>query len=501
MYIAPNSVIRVLKDCPLDNTYDHSIYFGSRDAQTDYFRGLTKYVFTEQTYQRVKRGYMRVGRKAEDLYDCNYIMFQNTSFGNKWFYAFITSVEYLGNEVSEIQFEIDVLQTWFFDYTLGECFIEREHAASDGIGENIVPEKLELGEYITEDFDASGVLGGKSIVVAATFDGSYNKVSGGYYGGIFSGLYFNVFENSPSGASACANFITNAEQKADGIVSVFLMPTAMVTAMGSSAKSIEFSKSKFYGVTRADGSRVKNNKLLTYPYNFLYVTNMQGSYAEFHYELFSSDSCTFNVAGDMSPYPSVVLCPTNYKGALANYDEKMVLSGYPQLSYNTDSFRMWLGANAGNIALNACSAAIGADIGSMYGDASLASAGLARATGLLATVYDKSRMPNQAKGGGGSQTMAAIGLMDFAFMHKHIRPQFATMIDDFFNMYGYATHRVKRPNRNVRPYWTYTKTVSCVAEGSVPADDMNKICRIYDAGITFWTNGANIGNYSLDNSV
>lgn len=48
-----------------------------------------------------------VGINAENLYDCNYIMFQNASFGTKWFYAFITSVAYENNETSRITMEID----------------------------------------------------------------------------------------------------------------------------------------------------------------------------------------------------------------------------------------------------------------------------------------------------------------------------------------------------------------------------------------------------------
>ena len=75
MYIEPNTVIRILHNCPLDKTYDHTIYFNSENAQISYFQGLTKYTFTEQTYQRVQRGKARVQRKAEDLYDCNYMMF------------------------------------------------------------------------------------------------------------------------------------------------------------------------------------------------------------------------------------------------------------------------------------------------------------------------------------------------------------------------------------------------------------------------------------------
>ena len=67
-------------------------------------------------------------------------------------------------------------------------------------------------------------------------------------------------------------------------------------------------------------------------------------------------------------------------------------------------------------------------------------------------------------------------------------------------MFGYATRRCKKPNRNSRPHWNYVKTVGATVTGSVPADDMKKICSIYDNGITFWKNGSEVGDYSLDNS-
>lgn len=519
MYIEPNTVIRILKDCPLDNTYDHTIYFASKSAQVSYFTGLTKHTLTQQTYQRVKRGYMRVALTAESLYDCNYLMFQNSAFGSKWFYAFIKSVEYVNNVTAEVEFEIDVMQTWYFDYELGQCFVEREHSATDVIGDNLVPEKLELGEYVSDDFDATGLLGNKSIVVGATFDEDYDNVSGTYYCGLFSGLYFHVFPNTTAGAQDCADFISGAGSKSDGIVSVFLMPTSMVGNMLDSAKTYNISKTK--NLT-AIGSytNVKNNKLFTHPYNFLYVTNLQGNYAEFPYEYFSEGACTFALAGDMTCNPQVVLVPTNYKGVPTNYDEKMVLSGFPQLSFNTDSFKAWLAQNASGLAVNGLSTALSTQTAvasagiSAWGATSLttlASAGLSATVapiaggiavaGMLSQVYQHAIMPRQAHGGTGAQTMAAIGLLDFAFMHKHITPEFARIIDDYFTMYGYATHRVKVPNTAVRPHWTYTKTAGCVVTGSIPCDDMRKICGIYDKGITFWRNGANVGNYSLDNSV
>lgn len=503
MYIEPNTVIRVLHNCPLDKSYDHTIYFDSETAQISYFQGLTKYTFTDQSYQRVQRGKARVQRKAEDLYDCNYMMFQNSSFGNKWFYAFILSVEYVNNITSEITFEIDVMQTWFFDYTLEQCFVEREHSVTDNIGDNLVPEKLELGDYISEDFDGTGKLSERSIVVAATFDGNYEDITGSYYSGLFSGLYFNVFPNTVQGAADCAEFISGAGSKSDGIVSVFLMPSAMITDVSSPANYYDISKAK--NLNNIDGYVPKNNKLFTYPYNFLYVTNLQGNGTAYPYEYFSSDDCKFTLTGDMSCNPSCVLAPQNYKGVLTNYDEKMVLSGFPQLGFNTDSFKAWLAQNASSLGVNALSNAMqyavaGGMMGGAAGAGVGATIGFATSIGnILAQVGQALVRPDQSHGGGGSQVMGAIGLLDFAFMHKHIRAEFARIIDNYFNMFGYATHRVKVPNRSSRPYWNFVKTVGCVVTGSIPADDMTKICQIYNTGITFWKNGANVGNYSLDN--
>lgn len=151
MYVEPSTNIIILKDVPLDNSYEHTLYFVDVGSQVDYFTSKAKFSLTNQTYQRVNRGYARVQKTADELYDCNYMMFQNSSFGNKWFYAFITSVEYVNNVTSEIQFEIDVMQTWFFDYELEMTYVEREHSLEDKIGENLAPEPVDLGNIICTD--------------------------------------------------------------------------------------------------------------------------------------------------------------------------------------------------------------------------------------------------------------------------------------------------------------------------------------------------------------
>lgn len=511
MYIEPNTNIRILKNVPLDNTYKHTITFASSHAQSDYFKSKTKHTLSNLTYQRVKRGYARVNIKAESLYDCNYMMFQNSSFGTKWFYAFITSVEYVNNEVSEIQFEIDVMQTWKFDYELRECFVVREHANSDEIGENLVPENLELGEYVSAGMEASDYLKDYSLIILATFDKDMNDATGTLYGGIYGGLCFNEFplrysdvsvdENGDmvvgSDLEAINSFIDRVvgAAKQDGIVSIYMMPSAFVSPPSNDPKSYSIEIRKHY--TDFKGYTPRNNKLYTYPYNFLYVSNLEGTYAVYPYEYFVDDVCKFRMVGDCSADPSVIIIPNNYKGLLANLDEKLTIKGFPQCSWNTDTFKAYLAQASASGIGTVASALVKGAMNPAWGITSAVSS----VADIVGQAVAHSVQPNQAHGSPGNSAMVAFKQKNFAFTWKHIRAEFAKIIDEYFDVYGYATHRVKIPNVTGRPYWNYVETRDCVITGSIPADDMRKICGIFNSGVTFWHNGGNIGNYSLDNTI
>lgn len=539
--IAPNSTVRLLTNCPLDKTYDHTIYFASRSAQTTYFQNLTKsgMVFGANSYTRKDRGLKIQAPVGTTLYDCNYIMFKNTDFENKWFYAFISKVEYINNLTWEIDIEIDDMQTWMFDYELERCFIEREHSATDNIGDNLVPENLELGEYVSEGISKcfngddtslnTSILDQQSIVFACTFDDQYNDYAGGVHSGFFTGLYYKKFDIPVSASASDWNTLINnittwidgavRAVKLSGIITCFLMPTIMCTSDGSPSpnRQNQFHKTKNY--SSLGGYTPKNKKLFTYPYNFLYCTNFQGQSAIYCYEYFEEDTdhpnrCNFYLVGNYAPDPSVVLVPLNYKmSSDANYDEKMVLSGYPQLPWSSDVYQAWVANGQGQTLISAFGsiggyALQGGIMGAIGGGGagavpgSIVGAGIGIATTVASYLEQrriKDAQPPQSHNGAGSSAMAVLHLLDFGFMKKHIRPEFARIIDDYFNMYGYATHRCKVPNTHVRPHWTYTKTVGCCIVGSVPADSARHICQIYDKGITFWKNGSEVGHYELDN--
>lgn len=495
----------MLKDVPLDNTYRNTIYFTTVANQTSYFQDKTKYTFANQNYQRVNRGALRIARKADDLYDCNYLMFQNTSYGNKWFYAFVVSVEYVNNETSEITFEIDVMQTWHFDYDLKMSFVEREMSVLDGIGDNLVPENLELGDYIYKDLGLTSLFNLYQIVIAATFDENMDDATGGMYGGVFSGLHYNVFASWESASSFIAE--ATEQNKADGIVSIFMLPVAFTSDFQSTIPEV-FNIERDKHISDIDGYVPKNNKLFTYPYNLLYVTNNEGNVANYAFEYFNSEKCNFNASGAMCCTPECMLVPLNYKGVEKNYNEKLTIGNFPQCAYTVDTFKAWVAQNQNQLALSAINA-IGTTVAggaAMYASGGLVGSGMALSGGqqigsLVASVADKSTLPPHARGGGGSIINMANQIKGFQFYYAHIRREFAEIIDNYFSVYGYATHRVKVPNRVIRPHWNYVKTVNVSLTGSVPADDMARLRSIYDNGVTFWRNGDEVGNYALDNRV
>lgn len=148
-YIAPNTTVVLMKGVPLSNDYQHTLWFDSAAAQQTYFQSCTKKTYTALSYQRYENGMIKIEEDYSVALTYNYLMFKNSAFENKWFYAFITDVQYDNNNRVNIYYEIDEIQTWLFDVTLLPCTIEREHSLTDNIGDSLTGEPVELGPIIT----------------------------------------------------------------------------------------------------------------------------------------------------------------------------------------------------------------------------------------------------------------------------------------------------------------------------------------------------------------
>lgn len=518
MYIQPTTNIKLLRNVPLDTTYEHTIYFDDANKQHSYFNGLAKYNLTNYTYQRVKRGVSRVGIKADSLYDCNYMMFQNTSYGDKWFYAYITNVEFINNECSEITFELDVMQTWFFDYSVGHCFVEREHTETDVIGEHVEPESVATGEYVFNNY--SPIISMNDMVVCLAIVDVDEGTSGTLYDGIYGSAELWVY--SRTDVTAINEKISSYNQKPDSIISVYMFPKMFIGDIPSTHKlsygaGALKNNITLTGISASDtlnGYKPKNKKLYTYPYNFYHVDNASGSELALRYEFFPNLTPVVEICGTITQPVVAVLRACSYKGVAGYSDlggyttlntESIQLHSYPMCSWNVDAYQAWIAQNSLPIALgtsaNIASAAL-TSIWNPLAGLNMELNAISQVSNTLSQAYQASIAADISKGNlnnGGANV--ANNKQQFYGGRCSVTAQFARMIDDYFTMFGYAVKRVKVPNRNSRPHWNYVKTIGCTLTGSIPSDDMKKICSIYNNGVTFWKNGTEIGHYELDNTV
>lgn len=510
--IAPNTKVRILRNVPLDDTYEHTLWFDSKSAQQTYFERQEKYSWNAFTYQRVGRQEIRVSRSADDLYDCNYLMFQNSSFGDKWFYAFITAVEYINNECSQVSFELDVMQTWHFDYEFADTFVEREMATNEYIGSNIEPEAVALGEYVFEDYyKLTELLDGMAIVVAIV--DTEQAADGKVYDGVFGGATLYAFHMQD--AAQVNDLVGHYVESPDSVLGMWQCPGFLINqgAFASGTQIMEglsgftFSR-EFPAITPDDtlsGYKPKNLKMYTYPYNFFHVDNGNGSSLELRYELFDHDQPKLEVGGTFTQPVQVTCRPYNYKmytiGGEKNTlnTEVLSLQGYPICSWAVDTYKAWVAQNSVPITIGIAGAAIGnLAAGNVIGAGESV---FQKAIGVMQSEYKASIAADMSKGtfNNGSANVS-MGKQNFFVGRCHVTRDMARVIDDYFTMFGYATNRLKKPNRNGRRHWNYVKTVGCNVHGSVPADDLRKICDVYDRGVTFWKNASEVGNYELDNS-
>lgn len=519
--IIPNSDFLILKDVPLESDYTNTLYWSNKESQTSYFRSKAKYTLSAQQYQRHALGVMRIGLKADDLLDCNYVMFRNTSFGSKWFYAFIDDVEYVNNEVTRLHYTIDVIQTWCCDITFNQCLVERETALSDNLFENLVPENLAIGEYVQQGtLDTVNLLqNGQRVVIFY----SYNQPSssdipafpiynGKIINGIFMGLNYSILPLNEDSIKSFLQTLTETQSVIAGCVQI---PADVVNTNNTDFKSYKLVKDvempfSFRAYDNNIAYTPKNKKLYSYPYMYLLVTNNCGSSAEYHWEDFNESTlrfAEFNVEGTMTSQPEYVAYPVNYKGINSAYEYGIVYNDFVNCPYSQDSFTAWWNINksafiSGLITgafKNASQAAVGVALG----------AGALSVTGAVATTVDNvigkytEYKSHKLAPDTISQFAAVPGLRmsqnrcAFNWYAMGIKPEQARVVDDFFTRYGYAQNKLKTPDtHNSRVHYHYVKTFNCSVNGTLPAVYEKQICQIMDNGITWWNSPSSVGNYN-----
>lgn len=585
--------IRLLIGVPFQSDYKHTRWFDSNTAQRNYFLNKSAiHTMAQANFQRSDgQTFVRVNRPIEGLRSANYMMFQNKEYNDKWFYAFITELEYENAQVTKVHFQLDVFQTWRFEVQFKPSFVVREHRRlwnSDGSPAiNTIDEGLNYGtEYDTVgsvQFVPNGgykwlvivskePLHGDSKDVTPTVIGTPQPLS--YYITPFKDddvTPIILFEGSSDAQpitppTQVMKQIYKSETAVNNVVSIFVtdytgIPVtyksgestntddvlqfhgggnklSSVVIAGTDIYTLYVEKvKKFEEETRTVFQnkwdrfiKTSESKLLMYPYVQIVMDDFKGNRVVLKPEYIRNESVIVTYKGSLGTSNMVSYSVQDYNHLetdnnkrLTSNESALIQNNPSDLPVINDYLAAFLQGNrnaienqkAGivwNSAFNAIGA-VGAGVGSVKsGDlGGVIGAGTNLVQGGGNTVLQLQAIeakqkdianvpPGISKMGSNTAYNFGNGYNGVFFIKQQIKPEYRTMLRDFFNMFGYKTNQVKVPNFHTRRYWNYVQTSSCVITGNLNNQDLNAFKSILDNGITFWHTD-DVGNYELDNEV
>ena len=284
-----------------------------------------------------------------------------------------------------------------------------------------------------------------------------------------------------------------------------------------------------------NGYTPKNNKLFTYPYNFMIMANNNGTSNVLKYEKFNHSSCYFSIVGVPVVGGSVKCVPTDYEFSGLNEENSIPAGRFPTLNWTKNNYAEWLRLNAlnMNVGIGLGLAQIGTGIVSNLAGAGSFSqkigeqrlkgnveawnkstldysgslggilGGIEKIGGIMLENYQHELIANSSVGNvNNGDINVSHHKMGFFFYHKSIKREFAKIIDEFFSMFGYKVNEVKLPNITGRLNWNYVKLLNPNIEGTeIPESELNEYKSQLENGITFWHNPQTFRDYSQSNNI
>ena len=384
-YVQPNSVIELFKGVNLDNRYLHTIYFEANTAthksaaevQSDYFNGLSsKLTFNNLMFRRYGSNAIKIQINCQKLLDYTYMRFKNTrTFEegtpvvdvdySKWFYCFITGIDYVNENTSVIYYEIDVMQTWFIqDGTIEPCMVLREHVNDDTFGNNLEEEPCGSEVY---DYDFITDCSNTDPNTHITDFGSYNLVaqsSGAtdtdkhIIQGQFTGCkyYWHKCDSIGEANTAFAAIANNmlggwsVNTQSEDLIDLYLVPAFCCPDDMDSPQQLDYHSPRVpenqqHAITRPtayDSYTPKNNKLFMYPFSYLMLSTHKGDTAMYRWEYFDGQYPEFRYVGTMLGGGEINCYPLAYNGIANNFDAGLTMDNFPKCAYSFDAYQAWV---------------------------------------------------------------------------------------------------------------------------------------------------------------
>ena len=532
--------LKLYKNFPITD-YANQVYYtnqNTRDTAFDKYedRTLKELASCDKTKRQIR---LNVSYYVGNQYNYGCII-EN----NKRYYIFIDSVEWKSNLNTVIlHYSYDYWQTYCYQITLNESYVEREHVKDDSFGKHIIDEGLPIDEYKVQ---SSEVLDGNNdgMYFCITLSDTRDAVSITHSNpqpipstckpSRFEQSTAIIFSDDMETVSYFIDLLTS-RNKLDGISGMYSVPkTAIPTKIQKQGYDWDTGEDmiKYVGINNdlpnmlpwdiskpstIDGYTPVNKKCFTYPYCFANITNNNGS------SLFGQ----FELADDKSTVKFRYYFPciegntsfgylADYDGVAKNFDKSIQGQTNIELPFVTNTFSAYLSANQNSIAnqystidRNETASVVKAGVGGAVGVigslatgniAGAISSGIGTASNIAdamlsaynqrqaidSSLKDQESKANVSHGAYTGVGNIICGQIGFKGQLITVTAENIKMIDDYFSMFGYKVNTIKKPELNTRPYWNYIKTSGVNMIGNVPQDALNVLKRMFDNGVTMW---------------
>lgn len=473
-------------------------------------------------------------------------MYKNADYDQKYYFAYITGIRYINDEMTEISIKTDVFQTWQFDFVYKKSFVERKHVTDDVAGKYTIAEPVATGEYVMNNFDYYSDLDEYFYVLQVTkflppYDTTLDQKGATNFGGVpmTGGAY--LIDNIQNMQDMIYAYNHTNGYSIDMVYNAYLIPKICFDPNSYGTAPLyhlyqgqDYPMVYHYNIDKAnalDTYTPRNKKLLTFPYCYMLLSNNNGSQNILHYEKFKGSDCAFNISCVPTVGGSIKCTPEEYSTNQSyNEEEGILLGKYPLINYNKDNYASWLLTNSASLATQRVQGMATMGIGGLTAITALGTlltassltalttAGLVGgAIGGLGTLlggafqiqnslnedYQHSLVPNSASSlSNGGDINVCQDMAGFFFYRYSIKREFAEIIDSYFDMFGYKVNSMEVPNLHTRTNWNYLKIISPNVESTdVPDTDLNEYKQMLTTGITFWHNINTFRDYSQSNPV
>lgn len=252
-----------------------------------------------------------------------------------------------------------------------------------------------------------------------------------------------------------------------------------------------------------DGYTPKNNKCFCYPFNYLTLNNNSGVKVILKYELFNntqSPTATIRYYPVVGNNPVLLCVPLNYKGQVKNFDNSVQFANFPPLPWSYDVFKNWSALNSNSIAMSFAQKGLSVASAAATGNLGGVIAGVTSTAAELANMADMQQQPDEMKGTPQGNALLYSGGAGVFARCECCKAEYISIVDDYFTRYGYLINEVRKPLLHNRKNFDYIQTRDIDITGTIPSDDLEELCNIFNNGVTIWHNPNTFGDYGVDNS-